>query len=157
MPKILASCCPPPPAVVHPIQYEYANLHAEYTGTLVVNGNRWSYGGRQYGSKGIRLGARWELLSLSLAVDLFAAASMVEVQLHNWTNADTAAIYDIGGITINGAGDGGGQVNNAHKLYEFPTPIPIPDPSLTGFITRAMTGTVSDAVVYARFRRIVFP
>lgn len=134
--------------------YEYRDIWAEENSALDANSAEWSFGNGSSGFMGIPFDNGWEIFAMYFMADVFAATAAVEVAIHNYRNAASAAIAnDLASITISSATDGGGQVNNAAKFETLAVPVTVPANAVLGFITRTDTGTISDARVGARLRR----
>lgn len=136
--------------------YEYRDLWAEEGGGTDANSAEYSYGNGSTGFIGLPIDGDegWELVELRLNADTFAANAVLQVDAmaypSNGPGSSTA--NTLASILVNGATDGGGEVNNARKVVVLPTPVPVPTCAL-GFITRTRTGNSSDVRVFARLRR----
>lgn len=152
----MSNCCTTSnePTVLSPL-YETRDIVAEENSGLNNNSGEWSFGNGAVGYIGVPVGEGWEVVEMGFHADTFPALGEVTVALHNHgTIASNAVGNDIASITIN-ASTNQGQVNNAFRLLEFPTPIPVPSNALLGFITRNLSGNISDCRVTARLRRKV--
>ena len=68
-----------------------------------------------------------------------------------------AAANTISSISLTNSTDGGGATNNAYKYFQLPAPIPVPVTGTTtvlGFLTRNVSGTISDVRVGAKIRKL---
>ncbi len=130
--------------------YEYKELWAEESAGLNNNSAEWSFGNGAAGFIGIPIGEGWEVVEMGFHADNFQAAATVTVELVDFTTPSTAAAV-ISSISLSNSTDGGGTTNNAYKLISLNQPIP--SGAVLGFRTTGLTGAISDARVYARFRR----
>jgi len=132
--------------------YEYRDLWAAEGSRLNAGTAEWSYGNGETGFIGIPFDEDWEVVQMAFSADTHAATASVQVDLMNYNTPSNAASNTISSIRLANAADGGGATNNSRKVEVFDPPIKVPAGKI-GFITRALTGNISDARVYARFRR----
>jgi hypothetical protein len=134
--------------------YEYRDIWAEESGRTNANSAEWSYGNGATGFIGLPVDSGWELTALALHADTFASQAVLSVDAMAYpaSSPGSSAANSLATITINGATDGGGEVNNAFKFLELTSPVAVPVTRF-GFITRTRTGNSSDVRVYARLRR----
>ena len=133
--------------------YETREMWAEENAAISTNQAEWAYGNGAVGFIGLPFDAGWEVTEIGFNADTMDANAVVtiDVMSYNQSNANTV----IDSLTITGSTDGGGATNHSFKHHIVPTPIVVPA-GLVGFYTRSVTGgTVSDARVWARFRRKV--
>lgn len=139
--------------------YEYRDIWAEEGGGLNANSSQWSYGNGAVGFMGLPIDAGWEVEAMYFHADTYPATASVTVDLMNYGNTPSnAAANTISSISLTSSTDGGGITNNGYKYETYPTPITIPVTGTTtviGFITRSLTGSISDARVGARLKRKV--
>ena len=138
--------------------YEYKEIWAEESGGANANNSEWSFGNGATGFMGLPIDAGWEVIQMGFMADTYAATATIQVDLMNYGNvASNAGANTIASIDLASATDGGGTTNNAYKMVDIsPTPIPvIGTATVIGFITRGLSGSVSDSRVLARLRRQV--
>lgn len=140
--------------------YEYRDIWAEERTGASGNSGQWSFGDSAVGFFGLPVDAGWQVEALYFNADSYAANATVNVDLMNYgLNPTNAAANTLATISLAGATDGGGQINNAFKYRKLPVPVAIPTgasgATLIGFITRATTGAVTNMRVGARLRRKV--
>ena len=133
--------------------YETREMWAEENAAISTNQAEWAYGNGAVGFIGLPFDAGWEVTEIGFNADTMAAAAVVTIDVMSYNQPDANTVID--SLTITGSTDGGGTTNNSFKHFIVPTPVAVP-PGLVGFYTRSVTGgTVSDARVWARFRRKV--
>ena len=139
--------------------YEYRDLWAEEGGRLVSGSAQWSYGNGATGYMGLTIDDGWEVEAMYFQADTYPATATVQVDLMNYGNTPSnAAANTITSITLSSATDGGGGVNNGYKYMAIINPTSIQTTggsTVIGFITRTVTGSISDVRVGARLRRSV--
>lgn len=139
--------------------YEYRDIWAEESGGADANNSEWSFGNGAVGFMGLPIEDGWEVISMYYHADTYPATGTIQVDLMNYGNTPSnAAGNTIASISLSSSTDGGGATNNAYKYESYPTPIPVPTTggvTTIGFITRGVTGTISDQRVGARLRRKV--
>jgi len=140
------------PAVTTAPLYEYRELWAEEAGALGNNTAEWSYGNGATGYMGIPIDAGWEVIELAFNADTYAATATVTIELMSYLTASNSSANTVASLSLTSATDGGGGTNNAWKHEVLSTPISVPAGPV-GFLTRSVSGTISDARVYARMRR----
>lgn len=134
--------------------YEHRDIWGEEASALNTNSGEWSHGNGSVGLIGMPFNDGWEIVAMGFHADTFPSTATVRVAIHDHSQiASNAVANDLASISLNGATDGGGQINNAYKYEEFSTPVAVPAGALLGFITRGVTGNIVDARVYARLRR----
>lgn len=137
--------------------YEYRDIWAEESGAANANNSEWSFGNGATGFMGLPIEAGWEVISMYFHADTYPATGTIQVDLMNYGNTPSnAAANTIASISLSSSTDGGGATNNGYKYESYATPIPVPTTggvTVIGFITRAVTGTISDERVGARLRR----
>lgn len=137
--------------------YEYRDIWAEESGGADANNSEWSFGNGATGFMGLPIEAGWEVTSMYFHADTYPATGTIRVDLMNYGNTPSnAAANTIASISLSSSADGGGATNNAYKYESYATPIPVPTTggvTVIGFITRTVTGTISDERVGARLRR----
>lgn len=132
--------------------YEYRDIWAEEGGGLNGNNAEWSYGNGAVGFMGLVIDAGWEAIDMYFQADTYAATASVQVDLMSYITPSNAAGNTIASINLANAADGGGGTDNAYKYDQLATPAAVPAGPI-GFITRGLSGNVSDARVGARLRR----
>lgn len=137
--------------------YETRDIWAEEGGAVDAVISEWSFGNGATGFMGLPIDDGWEVIAMGFMADTYAATATVTVDLMNYGGiASNSAANTITDISLTSATDGGGVVNNARKYVDLSAnPVIVPSNAILGFITRAETGTISDARVYARLRRQV--
>lgn len=139
--------------------YETIDYWTEESGGTADNSAEWSSGNGATGYIGRPIGPGWEVIGLYFHADTYAAQASITVDLMNYGNTPSnAAANTIASISLADATDGGGQTNNAYKLFLLNTPVEVPvtgDSTVIGFLTRNSQGNISDARVGARLRRLV--
>lgn len=139
--------------------YEYRDIWAEESGGANTNSAEWSYGNGATGFMGLPIDDGWEIEAMYYHADTFPSQGRIQVDLMNYGNTPSnAAANTITSISVNGATDGGGAVNNAYKYSKLAAAVPIPAAggvTTIGFITRVVSGNISDHRVGARLRRKV--
>ena len=139
-------------AIVKSPLYEYREIWAEEGGGLNANSAEWSYGNGAVGFMGLPIDDGWEVVELGFNADTYAATSTVTIDLMSYNTPSNAAGNTIASLSLADATDGGGATNNAYKHEVLDTPEPVPG-GVIGFLTRSVTGTISDVRAYARLRR----
>ena len=138
--------------------YEERWVIAEENGVLNANSAEWSYGNGATGYMGEVVDEGWEVVAMYLMADTYAATASVQVDLMNYGNTPSnAAANTISSISLTNSTDGGGATNNAYKYFQLPAPIPVPVTGTTtvlGFLTRNVSGTISDVRVGAKIRKL---
>lgn len=139
--------------------YEYRDIWAEEASGLNANSSEWSFGNGATGFMGLPIDSGWEVEAMYFQADTYPATATVQVDLMNYGNTPSnAAANTIASISLASSTDGGGQTNNGYKYEVLSPTIPIPvtgASTVIGFITRGLTGAISDARVGARLRREV--
>lgn len=137
--------------------YDTRDIWAEESGGANANSAEWSYGNGAVGFMGIPVGTGWEVVSMYFHADTYAATAKIQVDLMNYGNTPSnAAANTICSISLSSSKDGGGATNNAYKIVEFDAPVPVPatgGSTVLGFITRGLSGSVSDMRVGVNLRR----
>lgn len=133
--------------------YEYRDLWAEESGPTNASNSEWSMGNGATGIIGLPFDDGWEVVGLGFQADIYAATASITVDLMNYTAGSNLPIHTLASISLANSTDGTGATNNAIKYEALPAPVPIPSGAAVGFFTRAVSGNISDARAYARFRR----
>lgn len=132
---------------------------AEEGSSLTQGSAEWSYGNGAVGYMGEVVDNDWEICSIFFTADTYAATATVSIDVMNYGNiASNAAANTIATISLASSVDGGGTTNNAYKYVDFATPIPIivtGNATIVGFITRTVSGSVSDGRVGVKIRKKV--
>lgn len=132
--------------------YEYRELWAEEAGAINSNQAEWSYGNGSTGFVGVPIDAGWEAIEMGFSADGYAATATVTVELVVFLTASNNPANTVASLSLADSTDGGGATNHAWKHEVLSVPKAIPAGPL-GFYTRSVSGTISDARVYARMRR----
>lgn len=136
--------------------YEYRDVWAEESSGLNANSAEWSFGNGAVGFMGLPIDAGWEVFAIYFHADTYPSTARVQVDLMNYGNVPSAAAANtITSISLANAFDGGGGINNGYKYETLANPVTVPT-GVVGFITRGLTGNVSDARVGVRLRRKSF-
>lgn len=139
--------------------FEYRDIWAEEGGAIASNTSEWSYGNGATGFMGLVVDEGWEVVSMYFQADTYAATATAQVDLMDYGNTPSnAAGNTIASISLNSSTDGGGATNNGYKIVSYANSIPVPvtgASTVIGFLTRIVTGTISDVRVGARLRRKV--
>lgn len=154
--KVLESVPAPMLSVTTEDLFEYRDIWAEESGGANANTGEVSFGNGATGFIGLPIDEDWEVIGIGFHADVFSATATIEVALHDFAVNPTGAVgNDIVSVSLANSTDGGGQTNNAWKYEILAAPVPVPADSVLGFMTRAVTGTISDFRAYARLRRKV--
>jgi len=132
--------------------YEYREIWAEENAAISSNQAEWSYGNGSTGPVGIPIDAGWECIEMGFNADIYTAAATATVELVVYPTDSISSATTVASISLANSTDGGGATNHAWKHEVLSTPTAIPSGPL-GFYTRSVSGTVSDARIYARMRR----
>lgn len=140
--------------------YEYRDIWAEENGSLNANSAEWSFGNGAKGFTGLPIDSGWQVEAMYFQADTYPATATVTIDLMDYGSAapGSAAANTLASLTMSSSTDGGGATNNGYKYEVLTTPVDIPvvgDSTVIGFITRGLTGAISDARVGARLRRSV--
>lgn len=141
-----------------PKAYEYRDIWAEEGSALRSGSAQFSFGNGATGYMGIPVDAGWEVESMFLMASTYASTAKVKVELMDYSGPTpgSAASRAVASISLENARDGGGDTNNAYKIETFDEAVPVVgDIIVLGFITREVTGTVSNVRVGVRLRREV--
>ena len=142
-------------SALRPVFYEYRDIWCEEASALKANSSQFSYGNGATGFTGLPIDADWEVQALYFMADTYASLATVKIDMMNYgIKASSAAANTLTSITLENARDGGGDTNNAFKYLVLDEPVQIPgEVTVIGFLTREVTGTISDVRVGARLRR----
>lgn len=132
--------------------YSHWLIWSEEGGSADDYSTEWSYGNNSVGYIGIPMRQNIELVSMRFNADTYALNAEIEVTLVDFQDTAGTTAPVIGTINITGAFDGGGKVNNAHKIITFDPPLPVPDDAVLGFRTTHQVGNISDMRIVAEFR-----
>ncbi len=133
--------------------YETQVLWAEENGRITSNQSEYAWGNGSASVVGLRMTDGWEITGMSFHAGTYPSTATAVVNVFNWTTASTAAANILSSISIGNAVDGGGQINNAHKVVEYTTPIPVPAGTVLGFRSGTITGVISNVRIAVFLRR----
>lgn len=140
--------------------YEYRDIWAEESGGLTANSAEWSFGNGATGFMGLPIDSGWQVEAMYFQADTYPATATVTIDLMDYGSSapGSAAANTLASLTMSSSTDGGGATNNGYKYEVLATPVDIPvvgNSTVIGFITRGLTGAISDARIGVRLRRSV--
>lgn len=124
------------------ILYSSVLVWAEESATISTNRAEWSMGNGAVGNIGIRIPNGGVAKTLSFHADVYSTGGTVDIALVDF---QTGSPQILANIQLSDATDGGGQVNNAHKLIDID--VEIPDDAVLGFRTTQASSQIIDARV----------
>ncbi len=137
--------------------YEYRDIVAEEASGMTANEAEWSYGNGSVGYIGLPFDVGWEIYGLFINADTFINGSSVDVDVMRYDSASSTTAHQLTTLSVADQDDGnitGSGQNHFSKFVDLrDAPVAIPDMSLVGFFTRALSGSISDVRVGALCRR----
>lgn len=135
--------------------YEYETVWAEEGAALDNNTAEWSFGNGATGFMGLPFsGNGWEITGMGAQADVGNNAVDLRFDLVDYGANPSAAAPVLASLTFQWP-NVEGALNNMWKWEDFTTPIPTPDDTYFGFLTRELGGNASDVRVKVRMRRLV--